>query len=154
QRVPDGRGGWIWRLGDVRRVLYRLPDVVRAVREGRTVYVVEGEKDADRLASMGLCATTAPGGAGKWRDEYTEPLRGARVVVLPDNDEPGRAHAEMVARALRAVSADVRVVHLPDLPEKGDVSDWLDAGGTAEELDTLARQAGPADGGTIGRAHV
>lgn len=146
QRVPDGRGGWIWRLGDTRRVLYRLPEVVRAVREGRTVYVVEGEKDADRLAGLGVCATTAPGGAGKWRSEYSEPLRGARVVVLPDNDEPGRAHAEMVARALRAVSADVRVVHLPGLPAKGDVSDWLDAGGTVEELERLLRETpAPAD---------
>jgi len=143
QRRPDGRGGWTWKLGDTRRVLYRLPEVVEAVRDDAAVYLCEGEKDADRLAGLGLCATTPPGGAGKWRAEYTEALRGARVAILADNDDAGLEHAEAVARALHGTADDVRVVQLPGLAEKGDVSDWLDAGGTARDLAILARAAPP-----------
>jgi len=143
QRRPDGNGGWVWGLKGVRRVLYRLPEVLAAVREGRTVFVAEGEKDADNLTALGLTATTAPMGAGKWQPEYGEALRGARVVILPDNDEPGRKHAEAVAKALAGVAAEVKAVELPGLPPKGDVSDWLGAGGTKEELLALVEAAEP-----------
>ncbi|WP_352429730.1 toprim domain-containing protein [Thermoflexus sp.] len=141
QRRPDGKGGWVWKLDGVPRVLYRLPAVVEAVRRGDTVFLVEGEKDADALASLGLTATTNPQGGGKWRDEYAEVLRGARVVILPDNDNTGKKHAEQVARSLHGKAAEVRVLELPGLPPKGDVSDWLAAGGTREELERLADQA-------------
>lgn len=136
QRRPDGYGGWIWSLDGVRRVLYRLPELLSSAT-GR-VYLVEGEKDADRLWSLGLPATTAPGGAGKWRSEYGEALRGRQVIVLPDNDEPGRKHALQVAASLATIAKEVRVLELPGLPPHGDVSDWLDAGGTAEQLEQLA----------------
>jgi hypothetical protein len=125
QRRPDGRGGHVWNLKGLRRVLYRFPEVLRAVKEGRTVYVVEGEKDADNLARLGLVATTNPCGAGKWTAKYSEVLRGARVVILPDNDRPGRRHAEKVAASLHGVAAEVRVVELPDLSSGGDVFDWI-----------------------------
>jgi 5S rRNA maturation endonuclease (ribonuclease M5) len=140
QRRPDpkSKGGWTWNLKGVQRVLYRLPQVRKAVIGGQTVFVVEGEKDADNLARLGLAATTNPGGAGKWSRDYSEALRGANVVVLPDNDEPGQQHAAKVARSLRGKAASVRVVNLPDLPPKGDVSDWLAAGGTREQLESLA----------------
>lgn len=72
QRRPDGKGGWLWNLDGTRRVLYRLSNILMA----DTVYVVEGEKDADRLWSLGLPATTNPQGAGKWRDEYNSFLAG------------------------------------------------------------------------------
>lgn len=108
QRRPDGRSGWIWNLQGVRRVLYRLPEVVKAEQ----VFVCEGEKDADRLRSLGLVATTAPMGAGKWRPEYSEALRGKHVVILPDADEPGREHARQVAASLHGVAASVKVVNL------------------------------------------
>lgn len=85
QRRPGPDGTWVWNLKGVRRVLYRLPEVLTAVREGRPVFIVEGEKDADSLAALGLVATTNPNGAGKWRPEYSEALHGARVVILPDN---------------------------------------------------------------------
>ena len=136
QRHPDGAGGWIWDLKSVKRLLYRLPDL-QTGDSSRTVYVVEGEKDADRLAGLGLVATTCPMGAGKWRPEYTETLRGRTVVILPDNDEAGLNHARQISVALRGVAASVRVLRLPGLQDKGDVSDWLDAGGTAEELASL-----------------
>lgn len=127
------KGGWVWSVEGVDRVLYRLPDVLRS----KCVIVVEGEKDADRIASLklaGVAATTCAMGAGKWQPQYTEALRGRRVVILPDNDDPGRKHAAEVAEAVRSVAEDVRVVELPDLPPKGDVSDWLDAGHSAAEL--------------------
>lgn len=144
QRRPDGAGGWVWSLKGVRRELYRLPQVLEAVRERRRVYVAEGEKDADRLAALGLVATTAPGGADKWARHYTEALAGAAdVVVLPDNDEAGAKHAAKVCAELDGKADLVRVLELPGLPPKGDVSDWLAKGGTAEALELLADEARP-----------
>ena len=141
QRRPglDGKG-WIWNLQGTRRVLYRLPELLAASPD-RIVYVVEGEKDADNLHARGELATTNPQGAGKWRTEYAESLRGRHVVILPDHDEPGRKHGEDVARSLRGMAASVRVVVLPGLPPKGDVSDWLGAGHTFEELRALVAAA-------------
>jgi hypothetical protein len=134
QRRPEGTG-WTYKLGDVRRVLYRLPELLEAVDEGRTIYVVEGEKSADRLAGIGLAATCSPGGAGKWRNEYNTPLTGAHVIVLPDNDTPGQMHAEKVAASLAIVAESVHVVPLPGLAHKGDVFDYLAARtGTHAEL--------------------
>lgn len=141
QRRPDGRGGWVNGLGDVKPVLYRLPEVLKAVQRGRTVFIPEGEKDVDNLARLGLAATTAPMGAGKWRDYYSEHLKGAKAVILPDNDEPGRKHAQQAAKSLYGKAASVKVLELPGLPEKGDISDWLAAGGTREELLELAAEA-------------
>lgn len=140
QRRPGpGLGEWVWNLEGVRRVLYRLPEVVAGVERGAPVWIAEGEKDAEALAALGLVGTTSPQGAGKWRPEYSEPLRGAKVILLPDNDEPGRRHAQDVAAALAGTAARVRVLSLPGLPEKGDVSDWLAAGGTRGELLRLAK---------------
>jgi len=139
QRRPDGAGGWAWNLKDVRRVPYRLPDLL--ANADAAVYLPEGEKDVERLFSGGLVATTNSGGAGKWRKEHAEALRGRSAIILPDNDEPGHKHAEQVARSLRRVAQSVKVVELPGLPEKGDVSDWLEAGHTVAELQALAEAA-------------
>lgn len=135
QRRPDG-GGWVYKLDGVRRVPYRLPELL--ANPAQPVFIVEGEKDADRLAALGFVATTNAGGAGKWRGEYSEYLRGRNVVILPDNDEPGRKHAAKVARLIQGVVASIRILELPGLPPKGDVSDWLDAGGVVDELLVLA----------------
>jgi hypothetical protein len=143
QRRPDGKGGWVWSLASVRRVLYRLPEITRAVADGRVVFVVEGEKDAERLAGLGLHATTNAGGASKWRSEYSDQLRGAQVVILPDNDNPGRKHAQQVAQSLHGKAASIKVIELPGLPPKGDVSDWTAAGGTKQKLLELCDQAPP-----------
>lgn len=140
QRRPDGSGGWIWNLQGVRRVLYRLPELHRLPRES-VVWIVEGEKDADRLVSRGLHATTNAGGAGKWRREYCDVLRGHRVAVIADNDDAGREHAHEIEKALRRIAKHTVTLELPGLPPKGDVSDWLNAGGVAGELFALARQA-------------
>ena len=135
QRRPDGQGGWIWNLKGVDPLLYRLPELLAALAAGKPVFIVEGEKDADRLHSLGLAATTNSGGAGKWSKEHSKyfPI-GTEAVILPDNDDPGRKHAQFVARALHGRACLVKIVELSDLQPKGDVSDWLDAGHTKEEF--------------------
>lgn len=140
QRRPDGKGGWDWRVKGVRQVPYRLFELRAKVAHTR-VYIVEGEKDVDRLAALGLVATCNAGGAGKWPAELSEHFRGLDVVLLPDNDEPGRAHAETVARNLAGIAERVRVVALPGLPPKGDVSDWIEAGGTVADLGRIVDAA-------------
>jgi len=137
RRPGKGPDAWVWNLKDTPRVLYRLPAVLQA-KPKDWVFVVEGEKDADNLVGLGLVATTNPGGAGKWRASYNESLRGRRVAIIPDNDEAGKKHAVQVGNALSGIAADVRVVTLSGLPDKGDVSDWLAAGGTKKKLLGLA----------------
>ncbi len=95
------------------------------MERGDWVFVVEGEKDADALAAIGLAAITNPGGTGKWRVGYGEALRGARVAIVPDHDAAGGAHAELVADALRGVASELRILELAGLPAKGDASDWI-----------------------------
>ena len=137
-------------------MLYRLPELRQAIAQGATVFVVEGEKDGDRLAAGGLTATTNIEGAAtpdqkpKWRPAYTAQLAGAaRVVLLPDHDAPGRAHMQAIAQALQGQVGDLRVLELPGLPAKGDVSDWLNQGHTLDELQALVdetgRWTGPAE---------
>ena len=125
-RRPDGDGGWIWGLDGVRRVLYRLPEVVAAVQAGERVYVAEGEKDADALEERGVVATTIAGGAGApWDESYTGALRGAQVVIVADRDRAGRSHAWQLATRLEGVAADIRVVE----PATGkDAADHVAAG--------------------------
>ncbi len=133
QRRPDSgaKSGWRWKLEGVRRVLYRLPEVVAAVAAGETVYVCEGEKDVESLRRLGVIATCNPGGAGKWRAEYAEALAGAEVVVIADRDDPGRSHASRVAASVGAVAGSVKVVE----PAEGkDATDHLRAGGSLAEL--------------------
>ncbi len=142
QRRPDGAGGWTWRLNGVRRVLYRLPELIEDIAHERPIVVVEGEKDVDALRAIGVSATTSPMGAGKWHDDFATSLENADVVIIPDNDDSGRAHAEKVATSLRGIARRVRTLALPGLPTKGDASDWIAAGGTAERLRELADRAG------------
>lgn len=124
QRRPDGNGGYLWNLDGVKKVPYRLPELLAA--ESPTVFIPEGEKDVDRLKELGIVATCNPMGAGKWLDDYNEPLRQREVIILPDNDAVGRKHAQQVARALSGIAESVRVLELPDLPESGDVVDWIE----------------------------
>lgn len=121
QRRPDGKGGWIDNLNGITPVLYHLPEVLKSP----IVCVTEGEKDADALRAIGITATTNPMGAGKWKDSYTEALSGKDIFILPDNDKPGLEHARKVALSLLGKAGSIRIVVLPGLPAKGDVSDWL-----------------------------
>ncbi|MFN0062062.1 MAG: phage/plasmid primase, P4 family [Myxococcaceae bacterium] len=137
QRRPDGDGGWIWSLNGVRRVLFRLPELLAATAAGAQIWVVEGEKDALTLTSAGLVATTNSGGAGKWRQDFAAAFKGASTVfVIPDNDEPGLIHAHAVVKSIANVVNTVAMVRLPDSSK--DVSEWFQAGGTAQALVKLA----------------
>ena len=140
QRRPMEGGRWSWKVKGVRQVLYRLVELL-AADPATPVFVAEGEQDVDRLHGLGLVATTNAGGAGKWRKCHAERLHGRRVVILPDNDEPGRDHATAVAKSLVDVATSIKLIGLPGLPDKGDVSDWLDRGGTPAALLELAAAA-------------
>lgn len=148
QRKPDPDnpdGGWISNIDGVRLVPYHLPDLVEAVACGQTVFVVEGEKDANTAERLGLVATTNVMGAGKWKTRganYREHFRAADVVVIPDNDEDprkGRAHADTIAKDLYEIAERVRVLVLPD--GRKDLSVWVENGGTREVLDALVEDA-------------
>jgi putative DNA primase/helicase len=159
QRRPNGNGGWTWNLDKTRRVLYRLPDLIKAVTEGKPVCLVEGEKDVESCLRAGIPATTSPGGAAKersggkpgkpkWRQEYNAHLCGASVILIPDSDEAGQAHMRSIARSLRGTAKEIRILdltqHWPSgtkAPDKADVTDWLAAGGNADELRELITEA-------------
>jgi len=148
---PDGRGGWIYKgaMEGVRRVLYRLPEVVAAVKAGQLVYVVEGEKDADRLAGLGLVATCNPHGAGpgKWRDDYAQALLGGEAVVVADRDDAGRAHARIVVDSLRRAGVKT---HLAEPAYGKDVSEHLDSGRDVVDLITIEGAGDAPTGGDGG----
>jgi putative DNA primase/helicase len=121
-RRPDGKSSWIRDAGE-RRVLYRVQEL--QTYPDATVFVCEGEKDADRVASLGHCATTVA--FGKWTSECVQALAGRDCLILEDNDEAGCKKALAAAQELHGTAKTIRIVRLPDLPEGGDVSDWLDA---------------------------
>jgi hypothetical protein len=106
------------------RIPYRLPQLI-AASPTTPIYICEGEKDADNLAKLGFTTTCNPEGAGKWKPELNKYFKDRNVCILPDNDDAGRKHAQLVARNLDKIAASLRVVQLPDLPPKGDVTDWL-----------------------------
>jgi hypothetical protein len=143
QRRPTP-SGWLYNVGNTRRVPYRLPAVLEAVAMERAVYLVEGEKDADRLAGLGLAATTS-GSASSWKPELVPCFTGADVVIVQDLDKAGDAYRDTVGASLAGVAKRVRVVWLPvEWRETHglDVSDWLDSyGGTLAELERLAEVA-------------
>jgi hypothetical protein len=140
-RRPDGKGGWVWNIKGVKRVPYRLPELLAAPRSF-LVFIPEGEKKVDVLRSMDCVATCSPMGAGKWLDDYNQYLQDRNVVLLPDNDKAGRDHIKDVASKLQGIARLVLIVELPDLPEKGDVVDWVaTAGNNKERLLELAATA-------------
>jgi hypothetical protein len=127
-----------------RDILYKLPELVREIKQGKDIYIVEGEPKVITLRNMGYAATTAPGGAGNWQPGHGELLRGAkRVIILPDNDDAGRKHADKVGRSLDGVvnKWQCLLLELPNLPEHGDIVDWVKAGGTDEQFAELVAQA-------------
>jgi hypothetical protein len=143
QRQPLGNDQWQYTVSDIPdhdRRLYLLAEL-HAAPLGERVWICAGEKDTDRLFNAGLTATTNIGGEGKWRTEYAEEFSGRHCVVLQDNDATGEKHVAAVANSLHGIAASVRVLLLPGLPPKGDVSDFLDAGHTLSELDQLADAA-------------
>jgi putative DNA primase/helicase len=138
---PDRPGKFVWNTEGVPIVPYALPEVTVAIAGGRTIFIVEGEKCVDSLRELGAPATTNRGGAGKWRPELNAFFMGADVVLVPDNDDAGHKHVQEIGAALTGVAKRIRVLVLPGLPPKGDIADWLAAGGTREVLEGLVEQA-------------
>jgi DNA primase len=134
QRRPDGKGGWVWNVKGVQPVLYRLPEVLAA----SDILVCEGERDCETARALGLVATCNPGGASKWRPEFSEALRGKRVTVIADADEPGRKHAGHVEASLTRKVESLKVVELPNAK---DLTEWVASGGTREKLLDRLRDA-------------
>lgn len=143
QRAPNPDGSWSWSIKGVKRVLYRLPEVLAAVAEGKTIYICEGEKDVEAARSLGLVATCnamgADNGTGnKWFPEFATALKGADVVVIPDQDEAGIRHAEWVISTLRGTAKSVKVVN----PTSGkDLAEWVSLGATPTMIETSAIDA-------------
>jgi putative DNA primase/helicase len=140
QRRPLPGGGYAWNLSGIDVVLYNLPTLCTTDPE-QTVYIVEGEKDADRLGALGLIATTNPMGAKKWGMVDSAPLHGRPCVIVQDNDQKGREHTPQVAASLYGKATSVKILDLPGLSEHGDISDYLDQGHTVEQLVELAAAA-------------
>jgi hypothetical protein len=138
--TPTGGDGWCSGMNGAKPIPYRLPQLIESDPE-QPVFICEGEKDADNLARLGCVATTNPFGAGKWPAEFSKHLAGRDVIILPDNDRPGRDHAEDVARKVRSTARGITILPLPGLPDKGDVSDWIAAGGTVDKLFELIADA-------------
>jgi len=121
-------------------ILYHLPEVKEWLATGKRIYIPEGELKVDRIITRGGASTTSPFGAGrnKWRSEYSKVLAGAEVIILPDNDKPGSDFAQNKATSLHGIAKSIKILELPGLPEKGDIIDWFNAGGTFEQLEQLA----------------
>ena len=145
---PDKRGAWTKGTKDVdTAILYRADEVAQAIADGRVILIVEGERDADGLWSLGFAATTSAHGASevgkrsKWTKRHSEQLRGSDIIILNDNDGPGYQHADTTAVLSLGIATRVRrldlAMHWPDMPKGADISDWLALGHTADELTAL-----------------
>jgi len=123
------------KLGSARRVLYRLPEILKAAAAGETIWVAEGEKDVDRLVAAGVQATCNPGGAKKFRPEYVEALKGAaEVVLVADRDTTGLEHVDQVAALLNVAGIPWRAVQARS---GKDAYDHLTLGHTVDEFDPV-----------------
>jgi len=136
QRHTDGNGVLQWNLKGIERLPYLLPELLAAL-PGTTVFICEGEKDADQLKERGLIATCNSEGAGKFTPEIAHWFEGRQVVILEDNDEAGRKHVEKTSALLSGVAASLKVVTFKDMPDHSDVSDWLDEHHTIDDLRQL-----------------
>lgn len=137
RRIENGKT--VWNLQGVTPLPYNLAELVAHPK--RPIFLTEGEKDVENLKKLGLLASCNSGGAKKWQPQLNEYFRGRKLIVVPDNDEPGRNHAKVLIEQLQDIAAEIRILELPNLPEKGDISDWIKAGGTRENLVALAKAA-------------
>lgn len=138
---PVSDDQWVSKLEDVTRVPYKLPELLEGVRSEKTIFHVEGCKDVDTATEWLEVTATTTGGVKTWRPTFRSYYVGANVVILPDNDEEGRAYSREVASSLAGVAKTIKIVSLPGLPPKGDLTDFKEAGGTAKEFYAAIREA-------------
>jgi hypothetical protein len=146
QRHPDCNGGWIWNLENVRRVPFRLPALIASTGP---VYIPGGEKDVETLVKHGLTATTNAGGEGNWKPEFNGFFRGRDVVVFEDNDEKGRKHGLVVSESLHGIANRIKIIRFEELPQGGDVSDYLQSH-SREELLAKVKSESLFEGSYVG----
>lgn len=137
QRKPKNGGGWDYKLGKTKKVLYRLPELL----ESDVELLCIADPDVERLRSLGLTATCNSGGAGKWDNEYSRYFEGRDVAIFADCDEAGWKHAEQVAASMVGSARLIKVIHFDEMPNKSDVTDWLETGKTKSDLSDLIEQA-------------
>jgi 5S rRNA maturation endonuclease (ribonuclease M5) len=130
QRRPDGKGGWIWNLKGIRRIPYRLPDLIASTG---SVYIPGGEKDVETLIKHELTATTNSGGEGNWKPEFNKYLKDRDVVILEDNDEKGQKHGKVISKSLYGTANSIKIIRFNELTKGSDVSDFL-KNNTIEDL--------------------
>lgn len=123
-RRPNGAGDWIWNKEGVEPLLYQTPELLEAISNDNSVFIVEGEKDCQTLGKYGLVATTCSGGAKGWRPQFSEIFYDAKVVIIPDNDDAGLEYAEGIARLIYGWAKSLKLIKL-DVPRGGDVTDYL-----------------------------
>ncbi|MBT6601370.1 MAG: hypothetical protein HOB32_06920, partial [Nitrospina sp.] len=121
-RRPDGNGGWIWDLDNVRRIPYRLPELISS---SGIIYIPGGEKDVENLVKHNLTSTTNSGGEGNWKPEFNKYLQGRVVVVLEDNDDKGRKHGRVISKSLFGTASSIKIIRFEEMPNGNDVSDYL-----------------------------
>ena len=128
------------------QLLYNLPNVIKGIKEEQTIFITEGEKDSNSLITRGLIATTTSIGATKgdlgkkWPSRFNSFFKGANVVLLPDNDEPGKRFMEHIAIELKNIANNIKIVELPDLSKKEDITDWLEYGNDIYDLQALVKR--------------
>lgn len=144
---PDG--------SNAQPVLYRLPKLSR-LTPGGTIVVVEGEKDVHTAEALGLVATTNPSGAKNVDRVDWSTMEGHHVVIIPDNDAAGEERVNLLVPILAGAGvATLRVVRLPGVPEKGgDLTDWVESGGTRDQIVTLIRNTHPVNMEEVGKEEV
>lgn len=142
-RRPDGKGGWIWSIKGLTPIPYQL-DLIAKAPTDTPILVVGGEKDCDNAAKLGQLATTSHSGEGKnWPREINQHFANWDIIILPDNDDAGELYAKSVAVNLAFIARRIRIVRLPGLPPKGDLTDWIEGGGTRDQLLKLIEAAQP-----------
>ncbi len=142
KRFPVSQPDGTTNIQGIERVLYNLPEVCAAPMT-EPIYIPEGEQACDNLMAVGAVATCNPFGAGKWRPEFNPYFKGRKVVLLADNDNKGREHVEDIKQALVGIAKEIRIPELDGLAEKGDITNWLQAGNTIENLRALVAKTKP-----------
>ena len=140
QRRPDDKGGWLYNLQGVEALPYNLVGMIQ--NPDAPVFIVEGEKCAERLNQLGLVASTNHGGSKNWKPELNQYFKDRNVIVLPDNDTAGKAHADVVISQLYGTANAIKRVDLPG-DDKDDVVDWLFKGGDVKQLHELVKATPP-----------
>lgn len=125
----------VYNLKNVRRVLYRLPELMQGLEQSDLVFICEGEKDVDTLMNLGLLATTNPMGAENWLNDFNHLFTGKNIVIMQDNDEAGEKRTKKLIAELQNIAKSIKVIVFKDLPKGSDVTDWINTyGGNKEKL--------------------